>query len=151
MARIDEINRRREMRRQAPAPLSPQPQGGTPSRQAGSVLDDPQPITYGNSGIVPTVTSGGAYRQGALRTMTEDEFNRNAPSIVAYGEFQSGTDVSGTERNGYKLVEFPLEYYRTNVTPKYLIIVCSSSKYGNLFTGGEGSTLYLDEMELIYE
>ena len=82
---------------------------------------------------------------------SEDEFNRNAPSIVAYGEFQSGTDVSGTERNGYKLVEFPLEYYRTNVTPKYLIIVCSSSKYGNLFTGGEGSTLYLDEMELVYE
>lgn len=86
-----------------------------------------------------------------LRTRQEDEFNRNAPSIVAYGEFQSGTDVSGTERNGYKLVEFPLEYYRTNVTPKYLIIVCSSSKYGNLFTGGEGSTLYLDEMELVYE
>lgn len=83
MARIDEINRRREMRRQAPAPLSPQPQGGTPSRQAGSVLDDPQPITYGNSGIAPTVTSGGAYRQGALRTMTEDEFNRNKKTMDA--------------------------------------------------------------------
>lgn len=89
--------------------------------------------------------------QVTLRTRQEDEFDRRGPSIIAYGEYQSGENVSGTERNGYRLVDVPLEYYRTDVAPRYLIIVCSSSKYGNLFTGGEGSTLYLDEMELIYE
>ena len=71
------------MRKQAPVPLSPQPQGGSPSQQAGSVLDNPQPITYENSGIIPTVTSGVTYRQGALRTMAEDEFNRNKETMNA--------------------------------------------------------------------
>ena len=83
MARIDEINKRREFQRQPPAPLSPQPQGSTPSQQAGAVTDNPQPITYENSGIVPTATSGGAYRQGALQTMTENEFRRNKEQMNA--------------------------------------------------------------------
>lgn len=86
-----------------------------------------------------------------LRTSQEDVFNKRGSSIVAYGEFCSGVDVSGSERNGYTQIDVPLEYYKTNVTPQYLIIVCSSSKYGNLFTGGVESVLYLDEMELIYE
>ncbi len=86
-----------------------------------------------------------------LRTRRYDIFNKRASSVIAYGEYQSGVDVSGSERNGYAQIDVPLEYYRTNVTPQYLIIVCSSSKYGNLFVGGESSTMYLDEMELIYE
>lgn len=83
MARIDEINKRREVQRQPPAPLSPRPQGGTPPQQAGAVTDNPQPITYENSGIVPTATSGGAYLQGALQTMTENEFRRNKEQMNA--------------------------------------------------------------------
>ena len=34
--------------------------------------------------------------------------------------------------------------------PKYIIVVASASKYGDYFIGGVGSTLWLDEMELIY-
>ena len=86
-----------------------------------------------------------------IRTRNYEIFNKRGPSIIAYGEFYSGVNVSGNERNGYRQEDIKLEYYRTDVEPKYLIIVCSSSKYGNLFTGGESSTLYLDEMELIYE
>lgn len=86
-----------------------------------------------------------------LSTRNHDIFDPNASSVVAYGEFQSGQNVSGEETNGYKQIDIPLNYRQANVTPKYLIIVSSSSKYGNLFTGGEGSNLYLDEMELIYE
>lgn len=86
-----------------------------------------------------------------LRTRNEEEFNPHGSSVIAYGEFQSGENVSGSEQNGYKQVDIPLEYYRTNVIPKYIIIVCSSSKYGNLFTGSTSSRFWLDEMELIYE
>ena len=86
-----------------------------------------------------------------IRTRTFDVFNKRAPEVVAYGEYQSGTDVSGGEQNGYMQVDVPFEYYRTDVTPKYVIVVCSASKYGNYFTGGDASQLWLDNMEMIYE
>lgn len=86
-----------------------------------------------------------------IRTRNFDVFDKKGPSVVAYGEYQSGVNVTGSERNGYAQVDVDLEYYRTDVAPKYLIIVCSSSKYGNLFTGGDGSRLWLDNFELIYE
>lgn len=86
-----------------------------------------------------------------IRTRTFDVFNKRMPEVVAYGEYQSGADVSGGEQNSYMQVDVPFEYYRTDVTPKYVIVVCSASKYGNYFTGGEGSQLWLDNLELIYE
>ena len=43
------------------------------------------------------------------------------------------------------------EYYDKKKTPSYLIIVCSSSKYGDFFTGGDASEMFIDEMELVYE
>lgn len=52
--------------------------------------------------------------------------------------------------SSYKEYTIQLEY-RDYRKPKYLIIVASASKYGDFFTGGDGSTLYLDELELLYE
>lgn len=40
--------------------------------------------------------------------------------------------------------------YRDDRTPKFVVIVGSSSALGDYFTGGEGSTLYLDEFRFIY-
>lgn len=86
-----------------------------------------------------------------IRTKNGDAFDKKGSSIIAYGEYISDKDVSGSERNGYKQVDIPLEYYKTDVTPKYIIIVCTASRYGDFFTGGEESKLWLDEMELLYE
>lgn len=72
-------------------------------------------------------------------------FNKNDKSIIAYGEFISAESVTS-----YKEYTIQLDY-RSYRKPKYIIIVASASKYGDFFTGGEGSTLYLDEMELLYE
>ena len=55
----------------------------TPSQVAGSQVDNAKEITYGNSGIVPTVTSDMNYRQDALRTMTEGEFERDKGQMNA--------------------------------------------------------------------
>lgn len=46
-------------------------------------MDNAKEITYGNSGIVPTVTSDMNYRQDALRTMTEGEFERDKGQMNA--------------------------------------------------------------------
>lgn len=73
-------------------------------------------------------------------------FDKNDRNIIAYGEF-----ISGQSTTSYKQVEIPLEYRATNRTPKYIVIVAAASKYGDYFIGGEGSTLWIDEMELVYE
>lgn len=33
----------------------------------------------------------------------------------------------------------------------YIVIVASASKYGDYFTGGDGSTLWLDELSIEYD
>ena len=73
-------------------------------------------------------------------------FDKDDANIIAYGEFSSNESTSS-----YKQIEIPLEYRYTNRTPKYIIIVASSSKYGDYYIGGVGSKLWLDEMELVYE
>ena len=73
-------------------------------------------------------------------------FNKNDANIIAYGEF-----LSSKSTFSYQQIEIPLTYRATNRTPKYIIIVCAASKWGDYYVGGVGSTLYIDEMELVYE
>lgn len=72
-------------------------------------------------------------------------FDKNDANIIAYGEF-----ISGNTNTSYTQIDIPLTY-RDYRTPRYIIIVCSASKYGDYYLGGIGSTLWLDEMELVYE
>lgn len=70
-------------------------------------------------------------------------------NIIAYGELPVSECVS---TNGqWKEFNIPLKYKSLTDKPSYIIIVCSSSKYGDYFTGGKGSTMYLDDFELIYD
>lgn len=72
------------------------------------------------------------------------------PNIIAYGELPSG---AATEGNEYVEFNIPLKYKEESFDekPTHIIIVCSASKYGDYMTGGVGSTLLLDDFELIYE
>ena len=72
----------------------------------------------------------------------------NDDNIIAYGELPAEECVdTGGEWEQFNI---PLKYKALDETPEYLIIVCSSSKYGDYFTGGTGSLLYLDAFELVY-
>lgn len=73
-------------------------------------------------------------------------FDKNDANIIAYGEF-----ISAQTTSSYQQITIPLEYRVNNRTPRYIVIVASASKYGDYFIGGVGSTLWLDEMELVYE
>lgn len=73
----------------------------------------------------------------------------NDPNIIAYGQLPDAEAVS--TNNEWK--EFTVTMTYKDLTPQtqyYLIIVCSSSKYGDYFTGSTGSTMYIDDLELIY-
>ena len=73
-------------------------------------------------------------------------FDRNDPRIIAYAEFNSGNSITD-----YTEFELELDYRSTNRVPTYLIVVCSASKYGDFFTGGSGSILYVDDFSLEYD
>lgn len=83
-----------------------------------------------------------------IRTAPSDRqlFNPEASYVVAYGKME----VSQTIPN-YVPFEFELKYTSTTRRPTYILCVGSASKYGDYFTGGNGSTLYLDDLELIYD
>lgn len=73
-------------------------------------------------------------------------------SIVAHGQIMSQdntTDNDGNQ-NGYIRFTIPLQY-RSLDQPSYIVISAAASRYGDYFTGGLGSTLYLDELELVYD
>ena len=74
------------------------------------------------------------------------------PSIIAYGGIvsQDNTTDNDGNVNGYVRFTIPLEYRNLN-DPTYIVISGAASRYGDYFTGGLGSTLYLDELELIYD
>lgn len=69
----------------------------------------------------------------------------NDPGIIGYGE------VTYTENtNGYVEFNIPIEY-RNHRQPKYVVVVCAASKYGDYFTGGVGSVLYVDEFSFVFD
>ena len=80
----------------------------------------------------------------------EDQYIQYAtdPNIIAYGELPSG---AATEGDGYVEFNIPLKYKNLTDQPTHIIVVCSSSKYGDYMTGGAGSTLYVDDLSLIYD
>ncbi len=88
-----------------------------------------------------------------IRTNPKDRklFNSNDPVVLAYGQV-TWTDNFGPDGQ-LQEVEIPLEYNdrAKKAKPTHLVIVCSASKYGDYFSGSKGSTMYLDDFELIYE
>lgn len=74
-------------------------------------------------------------------------------NIIAYGTIEGDYVTESEAKNGYTEFTIPLQYKESQFgeTPSYIIIVCSASKYGDYFTGGTGSTLYVDDFSLIYE
>ena len=66
------------------------------------------------------------------------------PRVIGKGvlELTKGTD-------GYVHFNMPIRY-NDDRTPKYLVITAASSRYGDFFTGADGSVLYLDAFEFVY-
>lgn len=69
----------------------------------------------------------------------------NDPAIIAYANYE----FSGETMENYEAFELEIKY-RNDRTPKVVVIVCASSRYGDFFTGGTGSTLYVDDFSFVY-
>lgn len=73
-------------------------------------------------------------------------FNPDAEDVVAYGIYQSGQTIEN-----YIPFEIQLDYRYTNRIPRYILVTASASKYGDYFTGAVGATMWLDDLELVYD
>lgn len=73
-------------------------------------------------------------------------FDINDPNVIAYAAFE--TDQTTTS---YQEKILTLEYRATDRIPTHILVVASASKYGDFFTGGAGSILWVDNFELLYE
>lgn len=74
-------------------------------------------------------------------------FDPNNEHVIGYAEvvLDSATEGSGLVEKSVRI-----NYLRNDVKPSYVVFVASASRYGDYFEGGEGSTLYLDDIELVY-
>lgn len=83
-----------------------------------------------------------------IRTNPNDRqlFDKNSPAIIAYGEL-----IRGSDTNGWVEFEIKLNYRSTSRKPRYLQITSAASKYGDYFTGGTGTVLYVDQYSFDYD
>lgn len=73
-------------------------------------------------------------------------FNPDDSYVIAYGSLCYGSSVPD-----WTQVSIDLEYRSTSREPKYILIVCSTSKYGDYFVGANGAELDVDNLVLEYD
>lgn len=82
---------------------------------------------------------------------TQKLWNTDDPCVLAYGEkiFDNNFGPDGALEE----LIIPIDYKAAakSKKPLYLVIVCTASYYGDYFDGGEGSCMYVDDFELVYE
>lgn len=66
------------------------------------------------------------------------------PVLVGKGDFRTSES-----NDNYKLFTADITY-ESEEMPDHIILVATSSIYGDQYIGGKGSTLYVDEFELVY-
>ncbi len=75
-------------------------------------------------------------------------FDKEDDAIIAYTEV---TWPESTEGEGMVEFELDIDYRTLDRKPTHIVVVASASKYGDFFTGSSSSTLWMDDIELIYE
>lgn len=73
-------------------------------------------------------------------------FNPKSDGVIAYGELFISESIGEWQQ-----ITIPLDYVTTSKVPTHIILVASSSRLGDYFTGSTQSVMWLDDMELLYE
>ena len=121
--------------------------GARPTKLSGYYKYTPMPINYPTSGT--SIPGNLTIDQCHVYLILWD----SAGNQIAYGEFTGSETISQ-----YAKFEFDIGYSDRITKPAEIAIVATSSKYGGEFEGskvvgqvGEGSTLWIDELELSYD
>ncbi len=141
-----------------------------PKALKGYIKYSPQAITHVDSDNLPDVHTGDMdsgilyialvddshksyqnYKSYPWIVRTADPanwlFSKDKPNVIAYGE---RIFTEATAGDGMIEFEIPIEYYKTDIKPSNIIVVASASRYGDYYTGGQSSTMWLDDLQLVY-
>ncbi len=141
-----------------------------PKALKGYIKYSPQAITHVDSNNLPDVHTGDMdsgilyialvddshksyqnYKSYPWIVRTADPanwlFSKDKPNVIAYGE---RIFTEATAGDGMIEFEIPIEYYKTDIKPSNIIVVASASRYGDYYTGGQSSTMWLDDLQLVY-
>lgn len=114
-----------------------------------AALMDDHTVSYTAAKNPPTgISKGDTFNFPVIvKTKSKELFDKDGEHVIAYGEhiFEGATP-------GSQLVEvtFDLDYHKLDVIPSYIVLTASASKGGDYFSGGSGSKLIIDDIELIY-
>ena len=94
-----------------------------------------------------------AFTTGIVTVDTSKEstlFNKDSESVLGYGEFNFTGNYG--DDNSLKELVIPVKWKTgaSKTKPTHMIIVCSASRYGDYFEGGNGSVMYVDDFEFVY-
>lgn len=135
--------------------------GSRPVKLRGWVYYKPESVGYSeNDDKHPDVVKG-KQDQGiiyvalttqtvSVKTKTKQLFDPNASYVLAYGQMVfTGEYGSSTAMREF---EITLEYKDAAMLQRasHIVLTCAASRYGDYFTGGAGSTMYIDDLELVY-
>ena len=81
------------------------------------------------------------------KDLTNYSFDSGSSSVIGYGE---KVFTEATAGDGLIEFEIPIDYMRSDVKVSNIMVVASASRYGDYFTGGANSVMYLDDLELVY-
>ena len=130
-----------------------------PTKLKGYIKYTPGTVDYSSTSDLPTgatdigniyIAIGDWSEPIEIRTKDKKLFDKNDEKIIAYGEKELTSITQGAD-GGLLEFEIPLDYRSLDRIPSYIVIVASASKYGDYFTGSTGSTMWIDDLELIYE
>ena len=130
-----------------------------PSKLKGYIKYTPGTVDYSSTSDLPTgatdigniyIAIGDWSEPIEIRTKDKKLFDKNDEKIIAYGEKELTSITQGAD-GGLLEFEIPLDYRSLDRIPSYIVIVASASKYGDYFTVSTGSTMWIDDLELIYE
>ncbi|MBQ7457725.1 MAG: PCMD domain-containing protein, partial [Bacteroidales bacterium] len=131
------------------------PFNARPKSLSGYVHYIPKPINYAKA---PYLEKKGQLDSGKIEVVLTDwdkpynivtndeEFIDGAkdPHVIGRGYLLLDKDTGG-----YIHFDIPINY-RNDKTPKYVVIIVAASNLGDYFTGGSGSTAYVDEFQFNY-
>lgn len=96
-----------------------------------------------------TTQGDNAYQEWpvVVRTKGPKLFDKAGANVVAYGELVFNEATTG---DGMVQFNIPIEAVNSSLSEAYIMIVASASIYGDYYQGGEGSTMWLDDLKLVY-
>lgn len=104
--------------------------------------------TYTTQDKKHTYTAGAVVYTKKVNNAPEKLFDKNASNVIGYAERYLTETVQATD-GGLMELTIPIEYTQS-AKATHIAVILSASRWGDYYAGGEGSIMWVDDVELVY-